>query len=156
MNQEQFNEVLVRIMPKLKVYCLQLCNYHKEDAEDLVQTTLMKALSGNLRYDDHPGGWIFTIAKNEHVNNSIRKTVHASHRGKLKTYFVSTSYQVHSCDLEYYEKVLKYLSNRKGDIFLKFTEGYTYVELAELEQVNVSIIKNRMHGARTEFAAIIK
>ena len=74
-NQTHFEKKLEELQPTLKNYALQL-SQNMDDANDLVQETLMKAIiySSKFKEGTNLKGWLFTIMRNSFINNYRRIT----------------------------------------------------------------------------------
>lgn len=67
---EDFNKKLVDFMPRLFRYAMSLTQSNIAEAEDLVQETAKKALSGKDRFDGkHFETWIFKIMRNTRLDS---------------------------------------------------------------------------------------
>ena len=70
---EDFREQLIKLIPKLLIYARSLSN-NLSDAEDLVQTSLEKALRSEASFDGvNLQAWVKTILKNTFLT-SLRKS----------------------------------------------------------------------------------
>ncbi len=68
-----FHDLLLGQIPALRAYARAL-THHREDADDLVQQTLLKAITNidKFRPDTNLRAWLFTIMRNSFLTN-IRK-----------------------------------------------------------------------------------
>jgi len=73
--QHDFPDELVRHRPALERSARRLCR-NRHDAEDLVQTTLERALQARTQFvpGGNLGGWLFRILCNRHRDNLRRRT----------------------------------------------------------------------------------
>jgi len=73
--QRDFPDELVRHRPSLERSARRLCR-NRHDAEDLVQTTLERALQAQSQFipGGNLGGWLFRILCNRHRDNLRRRT----------------------------------------------------------------------------------
>ena len=73
--QESFKDRVIGLQSNLMSFAYQLTS-NREQAEDLLQDTTLKALSNEDKYVDNVNfkGWIFTIMRNIFINN-YRQTV---------------------------------------------------------------------------------
>ncbi|MBO7165620.1 MAG: RNA polymerase sigma factor, partial [Muribaculaceae bacterium] len=74
-SKESFKERLLGLQGNLMSFAYQLTT-NKEEAEDLLQDTTLKALTNEDKFADDTNlkGWIFTIMRNIFINN-YRQTV---------------------------------------------------------------------------------
>lgn len=74
-SHESFKERLIGLQGNLLSFAYQLTT-NREQAEDLLQDTTLKALDNEDKYVDNVNfkGWIFTIMRNIFINN-YRQTV---------------------------------------------------------------------------------
>lgn len=137
-----------------------------DDAKDLVQETLLKAL---LNKDKFKAGtnlkaWLYTIMRNTFINNYNKITKRSSN--------------VDSSDyLQYLNSDENYITQNKGtatfvmnDInaaianlhpehrtpFMMYYVGFKYLEIAEKLQIPIGTVKNRIHIARKELKQVLK
>lgn len=129
---------------------------NKDDAEDLVQDTLLKA----VRYADkfeagtNLKGWLYMILKNTFINEYRKRTRQKSFMEESMA--LSADYQVNSagnlgfnrCVNDDIHKALKMLPYDYYYPFIKYFEGYKYHEIAEELNIPIGTVKTRIHGAR--------
>ena len=72
---ENFRDKVIGLQGNLLSFAYQLTS-NREEAEDLLQDTTLKALDNQDKYVDNVNfkGWIFTIMRNIFINN-YRQTV---------------------------------------------------------------------------------
>ncbi|WP_410220179.1 RNA polymerase sigma factor [Pedobacter sp.] len=156
MTQVQFNNQLNEYSGSLQSFAL---NFTKdiEDANDLVQDTLLKAVTYYNKFKEGTNlkGWLFTIMRNTFINN---------YRRTIKTNAIITqSDDISSANLYY--SAAKNTAERKfvlGDIhkalatlqpeyqvpFVKYFEGFKYHEIADELNIPIGTVKTRIHVAR--------
>ncbi len=73
--QHDFPDELVRHRPALERSARRLCR-NRQDAEDLVQTTLVRAWQARAQFlpGGNFGGWLFRILSNHHRDNLRRRS----------------------------------------------------------------------------------
>ena len=136
-----------------------------EDANDLVQDTLIKA----IRYHDHyqqgtnMRGWLYTIMRNTFINDYRQRQ---RKKGLIDVIEDITSYQLvksasnnlgeNSFLMEDINKALKNLQPEYSTPFLKYFQGYKYTEIAEELQIPIGTVKTRIHLARQLLKAKLK
>lgn len=156
MTQLQFNDQLHNYSGSLQSFAL---NFTKdiEDANDLVQDTLLKAITYYNRFKEGTNlkGWLFTIMRNTFINN-YRRTI------KTNT-LISQSDEISSASLHYsassnmaeskfvmgdIHKALATLQPEYYEPFIKYFEGYKYHEIADELRIPIGTVKTRIHVAR--------
>jgi RNA polymerase sigma-70 factor (ECF subfamily) len=136
-----------------------------DDARDLVQETLLKAL---LNRDKFKAGtnmkaWLYTIMRNTFINNYNKIT-------KRSTKIDSNDYfQYYTTDdsfITYNQATATFMMadiNRAIDglnedfrkPFVMYYIGYKYLEIADKLQIPIGTVKNRIHIARKELKKLL-
>ena len=156
MSNLEFSEMLVNNADFLKPFAINLTR-DTEEANDLYQETLYKALANKEKYNAGTNikAWLFTIMRNIFINNYRRKA-------KQKTIFDSTPNDylinlkqvtvsnVAESDMQVKEikKAIRDLPEIFKTPFLLYFDGYKYNEIAEVLQEPLGTIKSRIHFAR--------
>jgi len=72
----EYEHLMRRYTPKLLRYALRRANINRDDAEDIVQITFMKAYYALEGFDPSRSfsSWIYSIARNESVNDFRRRS----------------------------------------------------------------------------------
>jgi len=128
-----------------------------DDANDLVQDTIVKALHYQSLYKEGTNlrGWLYTIMRNTFINN---------HRGlKKRMSVIDTSEELSSAQLsnsaarnlgeskfiqEDINKALQGLQFEYSMPFLRYFEGYKYQEIADELNIPIGTVKTRIFVAR--------
>ena len=128
-----------------------------EDANDLVQDTMIKAIRYASMYKDGTNlkGWLYTIMKNTFINsykrvskkNSIMDTSEELSSAQLKK-SASTNLSENKFMMEDINLAMKGLQSVYSIPFLRYFEGYKYHEIAEELQIPIGTVKTRIHMAR--------
>ena len=156
MSNLEFNEMLLTNADFLRPFAINLTR-DTEDANDLYQETLYKALANKEKYNAGTNikAWLFTIMRNIFINNYRRKA-------KQKTIFDSTPNDylinlkqvtvsnVAESDMQVKEikKAIRDLPEIFKTPFLLYFDGYKYNEIAEVLHEPLGTIKSRIHFAR--------
>lgn len=130
-----------------------------EEARDLVQDTMLKALLYQDKFKDDTNlqGWLFTIMRNTFINNYRKmKRFRLSHDTTKELYFLNVE-DVHtfnspSATIEY-KDIWKNIDELSEDLLIPFkmhTSGYKYTEIADHLQIPIGTVKNRIFTARKE------
>ncbi|MES2827132.1 MAG: sigma-70 family RNA polymerase sigma factor [Bacteroidota bacterium] len=128
-----------------------------EDANDLVQDTMIKAIRYSNLYKEGTNlkGWLYTIMRNTFIN-SYRKV--ARKKSIIDTMDEITSAQLkvsasgnlgeNKFVMEDINKALSVLEPAYATPFLKYFEGYKYHEIALELGIPIGTVKTRIHMAR--------
>ncbi|MES2874079.1 MAG: sigma-70 family RNA polymerase sigma factor [Bacteroidota bacterium] len=152
----EFTSLLTNHQPSLKMYALHF-THDTEDANDLVQDTMLKAISYYTKFREGTNikAWLYTIMKNTFINN-YKKMVRVSA-------FVVRADEISSANLMYssthnqgetkfvmddLQNALKKLPDTYLVPFNMYFEGYKYHEIAEHLYLPIGTVKTRIHVAR--------
>jgi RNA polymerase sigma-70 factor (ECF subfamily) len=135
-----------------------------EDAEDLLQDTMLKA----LRYKEHfqEGtnfkGWLFTIMRNIFINNYKRKKLQNTITDQTTNQFY-LNYGKVSEDLvnmraneKDINKAISGLTYEFRTPFQMFMDGYHYDEIASAMSIPMGTVKSRIFHARKRLMEDLK
>jgi len=130
---------------------------NRDDAEDLVQETLLKALkySDKFIYESSLKAWTYTIMKNTFINDyrrmlrqnsicnqkeqeSFLNYIHASDSDKPDSVYASKEL----------EKTIRKLDSKVKLPFKMHHEGFKYNEIAKTLDINLGTVKSRIFFAR--------
>lgn len=161
MNALEFHSAVVESHRALKPMAIKLTR-DADEAKDLLQETLLKAISNREKFSEGTNlkAWLYTIMKNTFITNYHRVV-------KRKTFIDTTE------DLHYINSTLHTTENRAGSKlvmdeidkamqelayeyktpFLMYFKGYKYHEIAEILDIPIGTVKNRIHIARKELKA---
>lgn len=150
-------EILLKDQSKpLKMLAMQLTR-NTDDAKDLVQDTMLKALRYKDKFNEGSNlkAWLFTILRNSFINQYRRMA-------KRNT-FIDTTDNTYYLDLPYHktenqaelkfirqdlETAIKSLPTELRVTFLLNTEGFKYHEIAEELNIPIGTVKTRIFVAR--------
>lgn len=156
MTQGEFGTLVVNQSGSLKGYALGF-THDMEDAEDLVQDTLLKAITyfDKFREGTNLKGWLYTIMKNTFINN-YRRTVKVNSL-VVQTDEISYNNLAFSASknlgeasfvLQDIRKAVAHLSDDYKVPFTMYVEGYKYQEIANYLNIPIGTVKTRIHVAR--------
>lgn len=124
------------------------------DAQDLVQETLLKAISKSHQFENNTNyrAWVATIMKNSFIN-TYRKKKRRNQIG-LEPYRLNASVQVENeGEFNFFqmelEEMMKHLNRDQQRALLLRKEGYSYKEIAEELRRPLGSIKSLIHKARS-------
>lgn len=152
----EFNQQLLDMQQNLKIFASML-SYTEEDAEDLTQDTIIKAISNKEKFRDKQNirAWVFTIMKNLFINSyrrngNYRKIIlKASESDNMVSWDKCKIEDTDSCVHigELWDAVER-LDNKYRFPFVYHIKGYKYREISELMNLPIGTIKSRIYYAR--------
>lgn len=156
MTQLEFNYHVKDHYEPLRGYALKLTRA-VEDAEDLVQETMLKAFYNKEKFA--PGtnlkGWLYTILKNLFINEYRkkvkRKVMHDDTENNYLLENVNYSEMNNGIERIAMKEIDAAISELPDNLripFMKSFEGYKYSEIADELQVPLGTVKIRIHVAR--------
>lgn len=156
MDTVTFRKELLEAQSELQRFAYKLTN-DKEEANDLLQETSLKALVNIDKYE--PGtnfrGWLFTIMRNIFINN-YRKVAReqtfvdtSEDLFRLNNIKESDDYIVeNNYDLKEITKAINSLSKDMRIPFVMHIKGYKYREIADKLALPIGTIKSRIFLTR--------
>ncbi|MDN3585985.1 RNA polymerase sigma factor [Pedobacter aquatilis] len=153
------NEFNVHVHPHAKALLAHALKFtgDLEDAHDLMQDTLMKALRFYDRFEEGTNikGWLFVIMRNTFINEYRRRAKKQSM--VVQTEEISSDQLMVSSAKNTAEgsfamgdirKALNRLSEAYRVPFVRYVEGYKYEEIAQELSIPLGTVKTRIHQAR--------
>ena len=156
MTAADFNNMVVRHGDFLKPYAITLTRDH-EDAQDLFQETMMRALMNKEKYQfgTNLKAWLYTIMRNIFINNYRRSKKFFKVSGDVPSdaLMYSTQKAVYNegwnnARLGEVKKAIDELPQIFRLSFELHYTGYKYQEIADLLQEPLGTVKSRIHFAR--------
>ncbi|MBC7588470.1 MAG: RNA polymerase sigma factor [Chitinophagaceae bacterium] len=164
MSTIDFNQLLLKNTEFLKPFAFTLTR-DNEQAKDLLQETLYKALANKDKYNvgTNVKAWLYTIMRNIFINNYRRRV-------KQNVIFDSTpndflidfnqgaiaNEAIEVLNIKEVQEAIYKLPNIFKKPFLLYFEGYKYHEIAEIIKEPLGTIKSRIHFARKLLKAQIE
>jgi RNA polymerase sigma factor (sigma-70 family) len=152
----EFNQMLVSNAEFLRPFAITLTKDH-EQAKDLFQETLYKALANSEKYrvGTNIKAWLYTIMRNIFINNYRRKS-------KQQTIFDATpndylinlnqgavaNEAITNINLKEIQSAIFQLPDIFRNPFLLYYDGFKYNEIADMLGEPLGTIKSRIHFAR--------
>ena len=134
-----------------------------EDTEDLLQETFIKVFVNLHRYsaDYTFGQWVYTIARNTHIDFERRRQEDISLDEKFSAPIALTpSPEDNLISLQQHSQIEQYiecLPEQYRRLFkMRFLEDYTYDEIAEKLHLPMGTVKTQIHRARERMCNLIK
>ncbi|MGI6321620.1 MAG: RNA polymerase sigma factor [Bacteroidales bacterium] len=164
MKQFEFNTQLIDIEPHLQNFAYSLTN-NEDDAKDLVQDTLLKAMTNMDKFQENTNikAWTFTIMKNTFINNYRRRV-------KANTiidttddmYLINTSSIIPADHAETQQNTkeivnaIKTLEPEQRKPFEMHVAGFKYKEIADHMDISIGTVKSRIFFTRKKLMEQLK
>jgi|SRR5690606_5243304 len=163
MTKPEFNTLVVQHTESLRVHALQFTK-DAEDANDLVQDTVLKAVMHYNRFREGTNlkGWLYTIMKNTFINNYRRTTkanIFITQSDEIPNqhlmYSSSENGGESSFVMEDIRAALKKLSTDYLVPFSLYFEGFKYHEISDQLKIPIGTVKTRIHIARKQMKSTL-
>lgn len=160
----EFSYTIDKLSGSLKPFALRLTR-DREDANDLMQETILKAFSNREKYTDGTNlkAWMYTIMKNTFITNyqrMVRKNTFIDSTDNLHYINSSSSAIDNSAYGKFAMKDINTAIDRLNDTykvpFLMHFNGFKYHEIADKLAIPIGTVKNRIHIARKELKHKLK
>jgi len=153
-----FLDGIMAALPKLRAYAIALTR-NIDQAEDLVQGTVLKAISKQDRFEAGTNleAWLFTILRNSFFSfhRSTRRDVEDPD-GFYAAAMIEIPDQEDKLVIQDLEVALAKLPQEQREaILLVGMEGMPYEDAAQALGCAVGTIKSRVHRARTKLAELL-
>jgi len=159
-NHSGIRDAMLATIPNLRAFAISVTNRNRDQADDLVQSTLTKALASIDRFE--PGtnirAWLITILRNDFYS-SVRKRRHEGEdRDDLHATRLAAAPEQHwRLDLQdMWAALAKVRLEHREALLLVAAEGMSYDEAAQVCGIPAGTVKSRVHRARTELAQALK
>lgn len=152
MSPVEFNTLLTENVSFLKPFATTFTK-DEELAKDLYQETLFRALNHQDKFQVNTNirAWLFTIMRNLFINQHRKKLKHPILSGSDALEFIHRKGHA-TPSTQLYVKEIHNAIHHLPPIFkipmVLYTEGYKYIEIADLLQEPIGTIKSRIHFAR--------
>ena len=149
---------IVELRPLLKSFTHRFTR-DKEESSDLVQDTLLKALTYRHKFTAQTNlkGWLFTIMRNTFINQYRRSQKFRVTRDDTdESYYLNVrdphTFSSPEGRIEYVDmwKSIDQIRDELSAPFKMYTSGYKYNEIADQLQIPIGTVKNRIFQARKE------
>ncbi len=159
-----FTQHLLNLQPELFRFAFKL-TADREDANDLVQETSLKALDNEEKFAPETNfkGWMYTIMRNVFINN-YRKVVrdqtfvdqtenlyHLNSTQELKSDSIESTY-----DLKEMHRIVNTLPKDYKVPFAMYVSGFKYREIAEKLNLPLGTVKSRIFFTRQRLQTELK
>lgn len=161
---KSFRDELVGMQNELQRFAYKLTS-DRDNADDLVQETSMKALENEAKYIPYSNfkGWMYTIMRNLFINNYrkvVREQTYVDQTANL--YYLSLSQgngfeTVDSAhDLREMRRIVNQLPKEYSTAFFMHVAGFKYREIADKLKVPMGTIKSRIFSTRQKLQSDLK
>jgi len=158
LEEPDLREALLAAVPSLRAFAISLSG-QVDRADDLVQDTLLRALSNLHRFErgTNLNAWLFTILRNlfHSEYRKRRREVEdpdGSYAGRLKV----QPEQGSRLDFEDFRSALAKLPpDQREALLLVGASGFSYEEAAQICGCAVGTIKSRVNRARFRLASLL-
>jgi RNA polymerase sigma factor, sigma-70 family len=156
MTKFEFNTLVVQHAESLRGYALHFTR-DDEDANDLVQDTMLKAVTYHGRFKEGTNlkGWLYTIMKNTFINNYrrfIKTSALVSQSDEIPNAHLLHSAASNAGESKFVMEDIKgAMAELADDYYTPFSmyfEGYKYHEISEHLRIPIGTVKTRIHVAR--------
>lgn len=154
----EFTYNISKVSKSLKPFAMRLTK-DNDDANDLLQDTLLKAFTNREKYADGTNlkAWLYTIMKNTFITNYQRMVRKNTFIDESENLYHINSLE-NSTDNEAPSNFVMNDINRAVDSleesfrtpFMMHYRGFKYHEIAERLRIPIGTVKNRIHIARKE------
>jgi len=164
MTKNLFQQKLLGIQGNMFNFAMML-TANKDDAQDLLQDTTLKALDNQEKYIDNINfkGWVLTIMRNIFINNYRKIIRNQTIFDQSKDLYHLSLSQDSGFDTPEGAFSIKEINDAiyrlNGDLkqpFAMFLAGYKYCEIAEKLKLPLGTVKSRIFFARQELQSTLK
>lgn len=164
MTSLEFNYKLMGLQKNLRYFAYTLTSNY-DDAQDLVQETMLKALTNREKFSENTNmkAWTFTIMKNTFINNyrkSIRNNTVVDKTDDLYLLNLSQESKLGVPDTEYSVKeirsMISQIAPEQRKPFEMYNQGYKYKEIAEQLNLSIGTVKSRIFFTRKKLMEALK
>ena len=162
--KDTFKSSVIDIQGNLFSFALKL-TLNEEEAHDLVQDTMLKALDNESKFDDNANfsGWMMTIMRNIFINNyrkRVRENTVVDATEDLYHLNLSQDSGVETPDSAYAAgEISSILNGFPADYrnpFSMHIAGYKYEEISERLNMPLGTVKSRIFFTRKRLRELLK
>jgi RNA polymerase sigma-70 factor, ECF subfamily len=160
----EFNHQLIVLEDKLSRFAISLTS-NRDDAKDLLQDTMLKAITYRSQYVDYTNlkAWTYTIMKNTFINSYRKNVRQKTVLDNTKDLFLLSqnrdTFNV-APDSAYTEKEINRAIDKLDDDFkIPFKmhlAGYKYKEIADDLNLKIGTVKSRIFFTRKKLMNELK
>lgn len=154
-----FTAQLTGFIPILRGYARSLSLNHA-DADDLVQETLLRALSNREKFKEGSNlkAWLFTILRNTRLSRFRKTSLEVEDPdGAHAASVAAPPAQETRIQIEEVERALSRLpDDQREAVMLVGASGFSYAEAASITGASIDAIKKRVSRARAALAGALE
>ncbi|MEQ9643236.1 MAG: sigma-70 family RNA polymerase sigma factor [Alphaproteobacteria bacterium] len=154
-----FRDELVAQLPRLRAFAISLCG-RPHQADDLVQETLMKALSNRDKFEEGSNirAWLFTILRNVYFSHhrKMRREVEDIDDSISKAVPTRPEQDGHIEMAEFRQALQELPESQREALLLVGAAGFSYEEAAQVAGCAVGTVKSRVSRARIRLAEMLE
>jgi RNA polymerase sigma-70 factor, ECF subfamily len=157
----ELHSELLSLLPRLRRFALSLTG-SIDDAEDLLHSTVEKALSRLEQFDPNTNldRWMFRICKNtwldEWRHRKVRGPAVDITEAAIEPSMDGEAHATRQIEMRELETAMQTLhEEHKMILMLVAVEGYSYKEVSSMLEVPIGTVMSRMARARKKLAAIL-
>ena len=156
MKSDQFQANLMKLQNNMLNFAYMLTS-NRDDAQDLVQDTMLKALDNADKYTENTNfkGWVFTIMRNIFINNYRRVSRSATIIDQTEDLYhlnisqdSGLSSPEESYSVQEISAAIEAFPEKYRKPFKMHVAGYKYDEIAEEMGLPLGTVKSRIFFAR--------
>lgn len=139
-------------------YALKLTK-NTEEAEDLLQTSILKALKNSKSFTEtNINGWFYTIIKNTFINNyrTNKKRLEFMDENQSMDSKVAFNDVESNMNLELIQNEIHAIGDALSKPFMMYYEGYKYNEISEILEIPMGTVKTRIRACRVKLIEALK
>lgn len=164
MRTATFAQNLLNVQIELLNFAYKLTS-DREDANDLLQETSLKALDNEEKYTAETNfkGWIYTIMRNIFINNyrkTLRDQTYVDQTDNLfylnQNIDIETDSTEGSYDLKEMRRIVNALPKEYRVPFAMYVSGFKYREIADKLNLPLGTIKSRIYFTRQKLQKELK
>ena len=153
----EFSNMVQQVAQSLRPAAMNLTR-DADDAKDLVQETLLKALNNRDKFKAGTNikAWLYTIMRNTFINN-YNKVIKRSSNIDSAEYlqylntdenYITQNKGAATFVMNDINEAIANLSEDHRTPFMMYYVGFKYLEIAEKLQIPIGTVKTRIHVAR--------
>ncbi len=156
--KNNFSQAINALIPRLRRYASVLTNI-KEDAEDLLQATLERALNKQHQWQEntHLDRWVFTIMSSIWKNKLRTRNTRQGNGLTDNIDNLTDNYSANNLEGTFlanqvFKEVMKLSEDQREAILLVYVEGLKYQEAADILAIPTGTLMSRLARARLTLA----
>ncbi len=164
MDREKFEEELLSLHCDLRNFAIRLTSNHHEEADDLLQDTILKILKNCDNYQEGTNfkAWAYTVMRNILINDDRRRAAHQRYievakAGLSNEVAADCGCAITEADVLVSEmkRVIERLPDEYRVPFVLFSRGFKYKDISKRLELPMTTVRNRIHGARIKLRMML-